>query len=115
MVVYVLEHVKAVQTAMAEAGAGHIGKYSACSFRTPGLEAFARGGQSALYRLCGNPEEVEEYRPETVIEHNGLQRVLQAMHSAHPYEEVAYDVYRLVNGGRIYSMGRKGNCLSRAA
>jgi dinuclear metal center YbgI/SA1388 family protein len=110
VVVYVpCEHVKAVQTAMAEAGAGHIGKYSACSFRTPGIGSFCpEEGSQPFIGSVGILEEVEEYRLETVIEHNGLQRVLQAMHSAHPYEEVAYDVYRLVNGGRIYSMGRKG-------
>jgi len=110
VVVYVpFDHVKAVQTAMAEAGAGHIGKYSACSFRTPGIGSFCpEEGSQPFIGSVGRLEEVEEYRLETVVEQDGLQQVLQAMLSAHPYEEVAYDVYRLVNGGRIYSMGRKG-------
>ena len=110
VVVYVpFSHVKAVQKAMAEAGAGHIGKYSACSFRTPGIGSFRpEDGSQPFIGSVGVLEEVEEYRLETVVEQSGLNRVLKAMHSAHPYEEVAYDVYRLANGGRIYSMGSRG-------
>lgn len=103
-------HVAQVQKAMAEAGAGHIGKYSACSFRTPGIGSFhPEAGSNPFIGAIGVLEEVEEYRLETIAEKPILERVLGAMRSAHPYEEVAYDIYPLINRGRTYSMGRIGS------
>lgn len=102
-------HLGQVQQALAEAGAGHIGKYSGCSFRTPGIGSFLpEAGSRPFIGSVGVLEEVEEYRLETIAAKPVLERALQAMHSAHPYEEVAYDVYPLINRGRTYSMGRKG-------
>lgn len=98
-----------VHEAMAGAGAGHIGRYSACSFRTLGIGTFRpEAGTHPFVGSAGVLEEVQEYRLETVIPQEGLQKVLGAMQAAHPYEEVAYDVFRLANGGQIYSMGRLG-------
>ncbi len=37
-----------------------------------------------------------------------LPQVLKAMQLAHPYEEVAYDLYELQNTGKLYSIGRVG-------
>jgi dinuclear metal center YbgI/SA1388 family protein len=103
------DHVVKVHEAMARAGAGHIGRYSACSFRTPGIGTFRpEAGSQPWIGSTGVLEEVEEYRLETVIPQSGLKQVLHSMQAAHPYEEVAYDVFRLVNGGQVYSMGRKG-------
>ena len=56
------DYVKAVQTAMAEAGAGHIGKYSACSFRTRDWKLLPGGGSQPFIGSVGILEEVEEYR-----------------------------------------------------
>lgn len=104
-------HVGQVQRAMADAGAGHIGKYSACSFRAPGIGSFfPEAGSNPFIGAVGVLEEVEEYRLETIAEKPILERVLGAMRSAHPYEEAAYDIYPLINRGRTYSMGRIG-CL----
>ncbi len=110
IVVYVpISHVKAVQQAMAEAGAGHIGNYSACSFRTAGIGTFRpEAGSNPYIGSAGVMEEVEEYRLETVVEKNGLREVIESMLSAHPYEEVAYDIFPLLNRGPTYSMGRRG-------
>lgn len=107
------DYVIKVHEAMSRAGAGHIGKYSSCSFRAPGIGTFRpEAGSRPWIGSTGVLEEVEEYRLETVIHQPGLNQVLQAMQAAHPYEEVAYDVFRLVNGGRIYSMGRKGRLIT---
>ena len=112
IVVYVpASHVKEVQQAMAAAGAGHIGNYSACTFRTPGIGTFRpEAGSQPYIGSAGVMQEVAEYRLETVVEKHGLTSVIVAMQTAHPYEEVAYDVFPLINRGRTYSMGRKG-CL----
>ena len=51
---------------------------------------------------------MEEYRLETILYKSNINKVLKAMHDAHPYEEVAYDLYELKNEGKYFSMGRIG-------
>jgi hypothetical protein len=86
----------AVRDAMAAAGAGVIGDYTHCSFATPGCGTF-RGGPGAHPAVgeAGRLETVEEWRLEMVATGVGLAAVLAAMKRVHPYEEVAYDVYKL--------------------
>jgi dinuclear metal center YbgI/SA1388 family protein len=110
IVVFVpLEHVEAVRAAINGAGAGYIGRYSDCSFRTAGTGTFCPGeGTTPFIGETGQLEEVDEYRLETIVYKKDLKKVIQAMLNAHPYEEVAYDIYPLKNEGKIFSMGRKG-------
>src|SRR5829696_8559856 len=84
------ENVDAVAKALAEAGAGVIGDYTECTFRTQGRGTF-RGGEGANPYLGekGRLEEVEEVRVETVVPAHAIQRAVDAATSAHPYEEVA--------------------------
>lgn len=110
LVVYVpASHLEEVRAAICTAGAGCIGKYADCSFRTRGTGTF-RPGQNTnpFIGKTGELEEVDEFRLETVIYEQDLKQVLNSMHQAHPYEEVAYDLYRLENEGRMFSPGRKG-------
>lgn len=102
-------HVKAVLKALCKAGAGHIGKYADCTFRSRGTGTF-RGGKDTN-PFIGKPgilEEADEYRLETVFGEFAKERVLSAMFEAHPYEEVAYDLYRLEGEARAYGLGRVG-------
>lgn len=102
-------HVEEVRRAVNDAGAGYIGNYSDCSFRTPGIGTFKPGeNTNPFIGQKGIVEEVEEYRLETIVPEPLLPGVLEAMFKAHPYEEVAYDVYLLQNKGKIYSTGRQG-------
>ncbi|MEN6350951.1 MAG: Nif3-like dinuclear metal center hexameric protein [Syntrophomonas sp.] len=102
-------HVESVRQALAQAGAGYLGAYSDCSFRTPGTGAFRpQAGSNPFIGTAGQLEEVEEYRLETVVYRRDLNRVLQVMKQAHPYEEVAYDLFHMVNEGKVFSLGRKG-------
>jgi dinuclear metal center YbgI/SA1388 family protein len=86
-----------VLDALAMAGAGVIGEYTHCSFRVRGTGTFlpseratpAVGDQGAL-------TEVEEDRVEVVLPRDRLAGAVSALIAAHPYEEVAYDVYPLV-------------------
>jgi dinuclear metal center YbgI/SA1388 family protein len=91
-----LTHFDQVRTAVSEAGAGHIGNYDSCTFSVQGQGTF-RGGKGTNPFL-GKPGELEataEVRLETVVP-RGLERsIVQAMLKAHPYEEVAYDLYSL--------------------
>lgn len=110
LVVFVpLTHVEEVRKSLHAAGAGQAGNYSECSFQTRGTGSFKPGtGTNPFSGKVGQLEQVEEIRLETVFHERDLDQVLQAMYASHPYEEVAYDLLQLENGGKIYSIGRKG-------
>lgn len=88
--------VEEVAEALAEAGAGTIGNYAECTFRAPGIGAFRPlVGATPSIGSVGELERVDETRLETVVTAGRLAGALLAMIEAHPYEEVAYDVYPL--------------------
>jgi dinuclear metal center YbgI/SA1388 family protein len=102
-------HVENVRNAIAEAGAGWIGNYSHCTFMTPGTGTFKPlEGTSPYIGRAGEIEQVEEIKLETIVPAGGLKSVIQAMFKAHPYEEVAYDLYPLENAGPAHGLGRVG-------
>lgn len=94
------EAAERVRTALAEAGAGALGDYEACSWSAEGRGRFRpQDGANPVIGSIGELEVVEEERIEVVLE-RGLRRdVLAAMHAAHPYEEVAFDLIELANPG----------------
>ncbi|NLZ38026.1 MAG: Nif3-like dinuclear metal center hexameric protein [Firmicutes bacterium] len=110
IVVYVpTEYVDNVRNAMSAAGAGWIGNYSHCSFGTKGIGTFLpQEGTTPFVGEQGKLEKVEEVRLETVVPANLRKQVIRAMVQAHPYEEVAYDLYALLNEGQQYGLGRIG-------
>jgi len=80
--------------ALSEAGAGVIGEYTRCTFRTPGTGTFLGGeGTDPYLGERGRLERVEEIRLETVVPAHNVGRALSAVRAAHPYEEPAFDVY----------------------
>lgn len=86
----------AVRDAMAAAGAGVIGDYTHCSFATPGRGTFLGGAETRpAVGQAGRLETVDEWRLEMAASAGCLAAALAAMKRVHPYEEVAYDVYRL--------------------
>lgn len=90
------ENADSVADAMHEAGAGNVGNYSKVSFRGRGEGRFTCGPEA--HPAIGQPgtsESVPEIRLEMVVSARVLGRVLQAMLAAHPYEEPAYDVFKL--------------------
>ncbi len=85
-----------VRAALGEAGAGRIGKYSHCSFSSKGMGRFRpESGANPHIGTVGQAEVVAEERIETICERAKLTKVIAAMIAAHPYDEVAYDVYPL--------------------
>lgn len=95
IVVYVpVNDAQMIRDVMHEHGAGNIGDYSHCSFSSCGIGRFTPGKSSdPTIGEVGKPEEVEEERIEVLCPKDRLQAVIEAMKHAHPYEEVAYDVY----------------------
>lgn len=87
-----------VRQALFDAGAGHIGDYDHCSFNTDGTGTF-RGAENTNPHV-GEPGE-EHHEPEERIEVifpvHISDKVVRALISAHPYEEVAYDIVALEN------------------
>ncbi|UFT97801.1 Nif3-like dinuclear metal center hexameric protein [Radiobacillus kanasensis] len=111
LVVYVPNtHVEKVKQALGESGAGHIGNYSDCMFETKGEGQFKPlEGTSPFLGEQGKVERVEETKIETILPANRLRSIIKSLHDAHPYEEVAYDIYRLENQGMKYGAGRIGD------
>ena len=110
LVVFVPEEVvDAVAGALAEAGAGVIGAYTECTFRTRGTGTF-RGGDATNPYLGerGRLERVEEVRIETVVPAHAAGRAAQAANAAHPYEEVALDIYPVEGTPEGCGYGRTG-------
>jgi hypothetical protein len=91
-------HTDIVREAMGKAGAGKIGNYSYCTFSTKGVGRFKpEQGANPHIGEIGKAEEVQEERIETICAREKLQDVIAAIKEAHPYEEVAMDVYPLEN------------------
>ena len=86
-------HLEATRDAVFAAGAGWIGEYSRCSWSTLGRGTF-RGGEGTQPAVgeAGRDETVAEYRVETVVPDDKLEKVVAALRRAHPYEEPAFDV-----------------------
>jgi hypothetical protein len=103
------ENVDAVAGALSEAGAGVIGEYTHCTFRTPGTGTFLGGEATDPYLgEKGRLERVEEIRLETVVPAHAAGRAAAAATAAHPYEEVALDLYPIEGHPEGCGYGRVG-------
>ncbi|RJS59714.1 Nif3-like dinuclear metal center hexameric protein [Bacillus sp. PK3_68] len=103
------DYAESMREALGQAGAGFIGEYSHCSFSTDGMGRFMPGEQTNPYiGQSGQLETVEEVKVETIYPKSLEKAVLSAMLKAHPYEEVAYDIYSLDNEGERLGLGRIG-------
>lgn len=106
-------HEDAVREAMHTAGAGVIGNYCKTTFNTEGIGTFQpMEGANPFIGKEGELEKAEEYRIETIVPAADLSRLIEEVTKVHPYEEVAYDVYKTETGkeysiGRICSFGRE--------
>jgi dinuclear metal center YbgI/SA1388 family protein len=110
LVVFVPEdHQDKVRNAVFNAGAGSIGQYSHCSFNIAGTGTFLpQEGANPFIGKPGKLESVAEVRLETIVSESIERKVIQAMLKAHPYEEVAYDLYAMDLKGRTFGLGRVG-------
>lgn len=111
LAVYVPQlHATTVREAMFGAGAGHIGDYDSCSFSTQGHGTF-RGLDNAnpFVGKQGEMHTESEVKLEVVMPAFVQGAVVAAMKSAHPYEEVAYDLYALNNKRENVGLGVVGD------
>ena len=93
-----LTHTDAVRKAIGDAGGGLIGNYSHCSTSMISVARFIPlNGASPGIGEVGKFEEVQEERIEVTCAIEKTKSVIAADKSIHPYEEVAYDVYPLLD------------------
>ena len=89
-------HLELVKSAMFEAGAGRIGDYDCCCWQTLGTGQFRPLDNARPFiGQHGQIETVEEYKVEMVCTDDLVNETIQAMKDSHPYEEPAYDVWKL--------------------
>lgn len=92
LIVYVpTSDAPALRRAIADAGAGRLGNYAACSFSVEGIGRFTPldGAEPAIGRV-GAPEEVPETRIEAIYPRKERDAVVRALLAAHPYETPAF-------------------------
>jgi dinuclear metal center YbgI/SA1388 family protein len=99
LVTYIPEnYLDKVREAVFTAGAGRIGYYDKCSFGTFGTGTF-RGGEETkpFVGEKGKLHLEKEVRFETILPIHLKEPVIMSLIEAHPYEEVAYDIYSIEN------------------
>ena len=103
------DHLERVRDAVFSAGAGVIGNYDLCGFAADGTGSF-RGGEntSPFAGKKGILHFEKEKRFETIFFSHLKDRVVKALLAAHPYEEVAYDIYALENDNIDAGLGCTG-------
>ncbi len=89
-------HLEKTKQALFEIGAGHIGPYDSCCWQCMGQGQFRPlVGSDPYLGQQGVVEKVSEYRVELVCEDHLIREAVAALRQAHPYEQPAYEVYRL--------------------
>lgn len=85
-----------------DAGAGQIGLYSHCSYSVDGFGRYKplEGAHPAIGQV-GKFEEVLEERIECLCDRSKAKVVIEAMRKVHPYEEVAFDIYPLIDEAEL--------------
>ncbi|MFP5020432.1 Nif3-like dinuclear metal center hexameric protein [Pseudonocardia phyllosphaerae] len=98
-----------VHAALADAGAGHFGNYSHCSFATAGTGQFLPlDGAVPAVGEVGKLERVAETRIEMVLPRGKRRAVVEALRASHPYEEPAFDLLEMAPLPSSQGLGRVG-------
>ncbi len=91
------ENADDVREALGRAGAGILGEYTFCSFSAAGIGRFKPSNKANPH--VGEKEElnaVMEHRIEVTCNRQDAKEIASVLKAAHPYEEVALDIYSLI-------------------
>src|SRR5690554_1902088 len=90
-------HLETVKEALFAAGAGRVGDYECCCWQTRGQGQFRPlpGSDPFIGEAC-KLETVVEYKVEMVCEDPLAPALVKALRGAHPYEEPAFDLVRVL-------------------
>ncbi len=87
-----------VRLALGNAGAGVLGEYSFCSFSCTGIGRFMPSKNAQPHIGSADTlEQVEEERIEVTVAKSKARAAVDAIKSVHPYEEIALDIYPLLD------------------
>ena len=104
-----VENADELRIALAKAGAGKLGEYSGCSYSLEGTGRFIPTEDAIPYiGESGQLVEVKEQKVEVVFPASIKGRVLETMENNHPYEEIAFDLFKIEGLGQKTGMGRVG-------
>jgi dinuclear metal center YbgI/SA1388 family protein len=108
------DHVQPLVDALAAAGAGTIGDYDRCYFATPGTGSFRPlTGATPYVGATGVIERVPEQRVEMILPRSAGAAVIEALRTAHPYTEPAFDLLSLADLPSGSGLGRVGRLSER--
>jgi dinuclear metal center YbgI/SA1388 family protein len=100
---------EAVRLAMFNAGGGQIGEYDQCSYNLEGTGTFRASDEANPHvGEVGKMHQEPETRVELIVPKPLLSKVINALLKSHPYEEVAYDIYPLLNKNPRAGIGMVG-------
>ena len=98
-----------VRSALFEAGAGHIGNYNSCSYNLEGNGTFkALENANPFIGEINEIHTEKEIRIEVIFPKYLENKIISALIKNHPYEEVAYDIYKLDNNLKTIGAGMIG-------
>ncbi|MFQ3323840.1 MAG: hypothetical protein ACI90U_001663 [Pseudomonadales bacterium] len=89
-------HLELVKTVLFNTGAGSIGDHQKCCWQVLGKGQFQPNDYAKPF--IGDLNKlaiVDEYRVETVCADIYIEAAIAALKSAHPYEEIAFDVLKV--------------------
>lgn len=103
-------HASSVLDALHQAGAGQIGEYKNCSFQVAGQGRFTPGEHAnPMIGKAGESETTDEERIEVLFPTFLERKIIKALKSSHPYEEVAYYLTALANENQAVGAGMIGD------
>lgn len=103
------DHSEQVKGALFAAGAGNIGFYDECSFTLNGNGTFRPiEGSNPFSGQQNIRENADEDMISVIFEGYKQNQIISAMKSAHPYEEVAHQIYNLDNENHHSGLGMYG-------
>ena len=101
-----VDHAAKVRNAIFAAGGGQISNYSECSFNAEGVGTFKGGeGTNPFVGEPGKQHQEKEIKIEIIFPAYLERKIMAALISAHPYEEVAYDIIQLSNSNQSFGSG----------
>lgn len=104
------QYAEQIKNALFEAGAGNIGNYSECSFSLIGEGSFKANNMAKPFLgEIGQRHLETETRIEVILPAHLSSKIMHALQLAHPYEEVAYDFFTLLNENHEIGSGLIGN------
>jgi len=103
------DHSENVKEALFSAEAGNIGFYDECSFKIEGKGTFRPiEGSNPFSGEQNVRENADEEMISVIFESFKQNQIVTAMKSAHPYEEVAHQIYQLENDNQYSGLGMYG-------